>query len=73
MTDAQVKAAFTTYYTRQATEEFAEDIDRVRGAEDFKDDALALLVVALQQGAGMFSVEEQRRVVQAEKEAAAKG
>jgi ribosome assembly protein 3 len=73
MTDAQVTAAFTTYYTRRATEEFAEDIDRVRGAEDFKDDALALLVVALQQGAGMFSAEEQRRVVQAEKEAAAKG
>ena len=68
MTDAEVSSAFTGYYTRQATKEFAEDLDRVRGAEDFKDDALPLLVRALQQGTALFSIEEQRRVVTAEKE-----
>jgi ribosome assembly protein 3 len=69
MSDAQVTRAFTQYYTRQATLEFAEDLDRLRGAEDFKEDALALLVQALQQGTALFSTEEQRRVVMGEMEA----
>jgi ribosome assembly protein 3 len=68
MSDAQVTRAFTQYYTRQATREFAEDLDRVRGAEDFTEDALALLVRALQQGTALFSIEEQRRVVMGEME-----
>jgi ribosome assembly protein 3 len=68
MTDAQVATAFTQLYTRQAALEFAEDLDRVRRAEDFGDGAVPLLVAALQQGAGLFSIEEQRRLVLAEKE-----
>jgi ribosome assembly protein 3 len=45
--------------------EFEEDLDRIRGADDFKDDALPLLINALQQGTSFFSIEEQRRIVMA--------
>jgi ribosome assembly protein 3 len=43
--------------------EFSEDLDRLRGADDFKDDALQLLINALQQGTSLFSVDDQHRVV----------
>ena len=55
---------FTSYYLQRATKEFAEDLDKVRTAEDFKNDALNVLVNALQQGTAMFSPEEQKRVVE---------
>ncbi len=66
MSDADVTAAFTKFYMQRATTEFSEDLDRLRGADDFKDDALPLLINALQQGASLFSIEEQRRIVMAE-------
>ena len=50
---------------QRATTEFAEDLDKVRGADDFKGDALPLLINALQQGTSVFSIEEQRRIVTA--------
>jgi ribosome assembly protein 3 len=50
---------------QRATTEFAEDLDKIRGADDFKDDAMSLLIGALQQGTGVFSIEEQRRIVMA--------
>jgi len=62
--DADVNSEFTSYYLHRATQEFAEDLDKVRTAEDFKNDALNVLVNALQQGTAMFSPEEQRRVVE---------
>jgi len=65
LTDAEVSAAFTKFYMQRATQEFAEDLDRIRGADDFRDDALPLLINALQQGTSVFSKEEQRRVVTA--------
>ena len=65
MTDAEVSAAFTKYYMQRATTEFSEDLDRLRGSDDFKDDALPLLVNALQQGTSVFSIDEQRRIVTA--------
>jgi ribosome assembly protein 3 len=69
MSDAEVNAAFTQFYTRQATQEFAEDLDRVRRAEDFREgEGLEMLITALRQGAGLFSIEEMRRVVRAERE-----
>ncbi|KAH8653316.1 ribosome-assembly protein 3-domain-containing protein [Xylariales sp. PMI_506] len=42
-------ANFTSFYLQQATQEFSEDLDKVRGADDFKGDALQMLIVALQQ------------------------
>ncbi|KAK4464243.1 ribosome assembly protein 3 [Cladorrhinum samala] len=63
-TDDQVQSEFTSYYLQRATKEFAEDLDKVRNADDFKaDTAVQMLVAALQQGTGMFSLEEQRRIV----------
>ena len=48
---------------QRATQEFAEDLDKIRGADDFKDDSVGILVGALKQGVEGFSTEERRRVV----------
>ena len=68
MNDTEIQAAFAKYYMQRSTTEFAEDLDKIRGADDFKDDALPLLINALQQGTSMFSIEEQRRTVTADME-----
>lgn len=69
MTEAEVTAAFTQFYARQATQEFAEDLDRVRRAEDFREvEGVEMLITALRQGASLFSIDEMRRVVRAERE-----
>jgi ribosome assembly protein 3 len=65
MSDAEVTAAFTKFYMQRATTEFSEDLDRLRGADDFRGDALPLLINALQQGTSLFSIEEQKRIVMA--------
>ncbi len=70
--DQEVAAEFTSYYLQRATTEFAEDLDKVRAADDFKNDALQILVSALQQGTAMFSPEEQRRIVTATAQPAGK-
>jgi ribosome assembly protein 3 len=61
--DGEVSERFKRYYLQRATTEFEEDLDKVRGADDFKGDALSLLIAALQQGTEVFSKEDQRRVV----------
>ena len=58
-------AEFTSFYLQQATKEFAEDLDKVRSADDFKGDALQLLIQALQQGTALFPSADQRRVADA--------
>jgi ribosome assembly protein 3 len=65
MTDVEISEVFTKFYLQRATTEFAEDLDRIRSTEDFKDDALAILINALQQGVSTFSIQEQRRIVTA--------
>jgi len=62
LTEDEVSTAFTGYYMQKATTEFSDDLDRIRGSDDFQDDALSLLIQALQQGTSIFSVEDQRRV-----------
>ncbi|KAI1435863.1 ribosome-assembly protein 3-domain-containing protein [Xylaria sp. CBS 124048] len=54
---------FTSYYLQQSTKEFAEDLDKIRGADDFKGDALPMLIKSLQQGTSMFSAADQKRIV----------
>ncbi|QPC64121.1 hypothetical protein HYE67_006352 [Fusarium culmorum] len=54
---------FTSYYLQRATQELSEDLDKVRNAEDFKADSIPFLVHALQQGADLFSSEDQNRVI----------
>lgn len=65
LTDAEVSAAFTRFYMQRVTVEFADDLDRIRGAGDFQDTTLTTLIDALQQGTSIFSIEEQRRIVMA--------
>ncbi|KAI0382603.1 ribosome-assembly protein 3-domain-containing protein [Hypomontagnella monticulosa] len=54
---------FTSYYLQQSTKEFAEDLDKIRGADDFKGDAVAMLVKSLRQGTSLFSAADQKRVL----------
>ncbi|GAP85216.2 putative ribosome assembly protein 3 protein [Rosellinia necatrix] len=63
--DQETAADFTSYYLQQSTKEFAEDLDKIRGADDFKGDALPMLVRSLQQGTSMFSAADQKRIVDA--------
>ncbi|KAI1771589.1 ribosome-assembly protein 3-domain-containing protein [Hypoxylon cercidicola] len=57
---------FTSYYLQQSTKEFAEDLDKIRNAGDFKGDAVAMLVKSLQQGTSLFSAADQERIVKAQ-------
>lgn len=66
MGDKEVATAFTSYYLQQATQEFAEDLDKIRNADDFKNDAIPILINALSQGTTLFSSADQRRIVTAE-------
>lgn len=61
----QVQDDFTSYYLQRSTQELSEDLDKVRNAEDFRADSVPFLVHALQQGVGLFSAEDQTRVVAA--------
>ncbi|KAK1766536.1 ribosome assembly protein 3 [Phialemonium atrogriseum] len=59
---ADVSSEFRSYYLQRATKEFSEDLDQVRNAKDFNNDAIAMLIHALQQGTTMFSEEDQKRI-----------
>lgn len=52
---------FESYYLQRLTQELAEDLDRVRNADDFKSDSVQYLVHALQQGASQFSPDSHGR------------
>ncbi|KAL2210524.1 mitochondrial carrier [Sarocladium strictum] len=62
------EADFNALYLQRTTQELAEDLDKVRNAEDFKADSVPFLVHALQQGAKQFTPKEQQRVVAASKD-----
>ncbi|EME77793.1 uncharacterized protein MYCFIDRAFT_33384, partial [Pseudocercospora fijiensis CIRAD86] len=54
---------FQAFYLRQATREFANDLDKLRSAGDFhQEKSVPLLISALKQGTACFSVEERRMV-----------
>jgi ribosome assembly protein 3 len=63
---------FMAFYLQQATKEFAEDLDKVRSAGDFKGDALPMLVKSLQQGTALFSPTDQDRILDASQKASSK-
>ncbi|RYP73434.1 hypothetical protein DL771_003606 [Monosporascus sp. 5C6A] len=64
--DATASADFTSYYLQRATMEFSEDLDKIRGADDFKGrEALPMLVQSLQQGTSMFSAADRKRLLDA--------
>ncbi|KAH9828420.1 Ribosome assembly protein [Teratosphaeria destructans] len=66
-----VDEAFAQFYLRQATREFAGDLEVLRGARDFRAAAAAggvgtgveVLVAGLRQGVWCFGGEERGRVV----------
>jgi ribosome assembly protein 3 len=62
---AQPKEDFSAIYLRKIAAELADDLDKVREAQDFKANSVPMLIHALRQGESMFSVEERRRVVMA--------
>ncbi|KAI1809604.1 ribosome-assembly protein 3-domain-containing protein [Poronia punctata] len=63
--DQATRDVFTSYYLQQSTSEFAEDLDKIRSADDFKRDALPMLVKSLRQGTSMFSAAHQMRILEA--------
>ncbi|KAJ4290990.1 hypothetical protein N0V90_010186 [Kalmusia sp. IMI 367209] len=56
---------FSSIYLRKVTTELADDLDKVRDAQDFRASSLPMLVHALRQGASIYSTEQQRRVANA--------
>ncbi|MCJ1399301.1 hypothetical protein MMC11_002503 [Xylographa trunciseda] len=56
-------ATFESFYLQAVTREFADDIDKVRNASDFKDSSLPILIEALRQGVGIYGEEERERVM----------
>jgi ribosome assembly protein 3 len=54
---------FSAIYLRKIAAEVADDLDKVREAQDFKANSVPMLIHALKQGESMFSAEEKRRVV----------
>ncbi|MCJ1452795.1 hypothetical protein MMC28_003139 [Mycoblastus sanguinarius] len=54
---------FSSYYLKRLTVEFADDIDKIRNASDFKEGSVPVLIQALKQGAQGFSEEERARVM----------
>ena len=58
----QAQEDFSAIYLRKVAAEFADDLDKVREAQDFKASSVPMLIHALKQGESLFSVEERRRV-----------
>jgi ribosome assembly protein 3 len=56
---------FEAYYLQRATKELAEDLEKVRNAQDFKPESVQILVDALRQGASTVPPADQERVVNA--------
>lgn len=62
---SQNNPEFDSYYLQRSTQELAEDLDKVRGADDFKADSIPFLVHAIQQGAVQFNQADRERVTSA--------
>ncbi|SMY28946.1 unnamed protein product [Zymoseptoria tritici ST99CH_1A5] len=56
--DQAHEKAFSDFILRQTTNEFANDLDKLRSAGDFNERSVPMLVRALRQGTACFSVEE---------------
>ena len=54
---------FESYYLKQITAEFADDIDKLRSAPDFSAQSVPILVQALRQGSKGFTDEEKEKVM----------
>lgn len=54
---------FDSFYLQQLTIEFADDLDRLRNANDFNEDSLPVLIEALKQTAKVYTEEEKEKVM----------
>ncbi|CAF9920214.1 MAG: hypothetical protein HETSPECPRED_004196 [Heterodermia speciosa] len=54
---------FESLYLQRVTAEFADDIDRLRKANDFSEESLPILIEALKQGACVYSEDEKRAMM----------
>ena len=54
---------FETFYLKRVTAEFADDLDRLRNANDFNENSLPILVDALKGTAGTYSEEDKAKVM----------
>ncbi|KAL8956615.1 MAG: hypothetical protein Q9183_006263, partial [Haloplaca sp. 2 TL-2023] len=54
---------FETFYLKQVTAEFADDLDRLRNANDFNEKSLPILVDALKGTAGTYSEKDKVKVM----------
>lgn len=61
---SQTPEKFEAVYLQQATKEFADDLEKLRVAGDFKPDkSVPILIEALKQGASCYSTAEKQSVV----------
>ncbi|KAL8841353.1 MAG: hypothetical protein Q9170_000984 [Blastenia crenularia] len=54
---------FESYYLKQVTTEFADDLDKLRNASDFREDSLPILINALKGIARGYGEEEKAKVM----------
>ena len=54
---------FESFYLRKVTNEFADDLEKLRGASDFGEKSLPILISALKQGASIYSEAEKKKVM----------
>lgn len=54
--------AFDDFYLKQVTKEFANDLDKLRSASDFRGQSVAVLIEALRQGRACFTSDERVRI-----------
>lgn len=61
--ERNAEEAFERFYLKQATTEFADDLDKLRSAGDFRGEkSVGIIVEALKQGVACFAKEERMRV-----------
>jgi hypothetical protein len=54
--------AFESFYLKEATKEFANDLDKLRSAPDFRDGSVGVLIEGLRQGTACFEIGERRKI-----------
>jgi ribosome assembly protein 3 len=57
---------FQSYYLQRVTQEFSDDLDKIRTADDFKQNSVPFLVHCLQQGSALFSPRQQERILESQ-------
>lgn len=60
---AATEDLFENWYLRAVTKQFANDLERLRSAPDFKDSSVPILIKALKQGAGLFDHKQRDRLI----------